>query len=91
MKRVIGRAIECCTGHHMQGVKRKLIGVLHEISEIEDKKVRRRSVDDIYKQWTAEKSSSVAKMSEVQAKNALGEIENMINTEHRKIGGGGER
>jgi cell division protein FtsL len=87
IKMMIGKAIERCTGHHMQGVKRRLLGALNEISDIETKIERRRSTGDICKQQVTDMASAVAKMNKLQANNAIGKIENMIADEQKKIGG----
>jgi hypothetical protein len=87
IKMIIGKAIERCTGHHMQGVKRRLIGALHEMSDVEAKTDRRKATKDIYKQWLADTNPNLIKMNQIQANNAIGKIESMIADEQKKIGG----
>jgi hypothetical protein len=87
IKMMIGKAIERCTGHHMQGVKRRLLGALNEISDVEAKIDRRRATKDTYKQWLTDIVPTFSKMNQIQANNAIGKIESMINDERKKIRG----
>lgn len=87
IKMIIRKAIERCTGHHMQGVKRRLIGALNEMSDVESKIDRRKPTKDIYKQWLTDAASNSIKMNQIQANNAIGKIESMISDEQKKIGG----
>ena len=83
IKMIIGKAIERCAGRHMQGVKRRLLGALNEISDVESKITRRKTTKD--KQQLTNTTPNLIKMNQIQANNAIGKIESMISDEQKKI------
>ena len=86
VKKIIGKAIELCTGHHMQGVKKHLLGAIREASAAEEKMARKKSPGvEIHKRWILDMASgSMRNMSKVEADRALGNIERMIADEEKK-------
>jgi hypothetical protein len=86
LKKIIGRAIEACTSHHMQGVKKHLIVAMREASIAEEKMDRNKSSKgDINKNWILDLASgSMKNMNKTEVGRALVNIEKMISDEENK-------
>jgi hypothetical protein len=84
LKKIIGKAIEACTSHHTQGVKKHLIGAMREASVAEEK-MNKTSRGDINKNWMLDLASgSIKNMSKTEVGRALVNIEKMIADEENK-------
>jgi hypothetical protein len=85
LKKIIGRAIEACTSHHMQGVKKHLIVAMREASVAEEKNRNKSSRGDINKNWILDLASgSMKNMNKTEVGRALVNIEKMIADEENK-------
>lgn len=85
LKKIIGRAIEACTSHHMKGVKKHLIVAMREASVAEEKMDKNKSSGDNNKNWILDLASgSMKNMNKTEVGRALVNIEKMIADEENK-------